>query len=152
MIKSIRLISIITLFVPIFFINCNKDKPNTSSNIPNKVITIESLQSMFSNIENKNKWNTKKPLLWGYFFTHHEPKLLEKAKIELANKGYNFVDIFLSDKESSNDPDLWWLHVEKEEIHTPESLDKLNDEFYIFADKFGLDSYDGMDAGPIIKK
>jgi hypothetical protein len=44
---------------------------------------------------------------------------------------------------------LWWLYVEKEEVHTPQSLDKRNDEFSLLADKLGLDSYDGMDVGPI---
>ena len=88
-------------------------------------------------------------MLWGYFFTHQEPKLLEKARDELVSKGYRFVDIYLSDRENENDPDMYWLHVEKIEIHTPESLDKRNDEFYIFADRLGLDSYDGMDVGPV---
>jgi hypothetical protein len=33
--------------------------------------------------------------------------------------------------------------------HTPESLDKRNDEFYLFAAKHKLDAYDGMDVGPL---
>jgi hypothetical protein len=32
--------------------------------------------------------------------------------------------------------------------HTAESLNKRNHEFYELADKFHLESYDGMDVGP----
>ncbi len=117
--------------------------------IPNKNITIEQLKWMFSNISKDTKWDMKKPMLWGYSFTHREPSLLEKAKDVLVSKGYKFVSISLSEKEDKKDPDLWWLHVEMIEIHTPESLDQRNDEFYIFAHEFGLDSYDGMDFGPV---
>jgi Regulator of ribonuclease activity B len=59
-----------------------------------------------------------------------------------------FVEIFLSDKEDPSEPDLWWLHVEKVEIHTPETLDRQNMSFYEFADDHDLTSYDGMDVGP----
>src|SRR5262245_44562354 len=42
-----------------------------------------------------------------------------------------------------------FLHVEKTETHSPESLNARNMEFYEFAYKHSLDSYDGMDVGPI---
>lgn len=96
-------------------------------------------------------FDTSKPLLWGFFFTHSNPSLLQKAAEILTNKGYSFVDIYLSDKENESDPDIYWLHIEKIEIHTPYSLDKRNDELYIFANEIGLDSYDGMDVGPVKK-
>jgi hypothetical protein len=35
------------------------------------------------------------------------------------------------------------------ERHTPETLDERNQEFYRLASRFNLDSYDGMDVGPI---
>jgi hypothetical protein len=35
------------------------------------------------------------------------------------------------------------------EVHNQVTLDRRNDEFYIFANEIGLDSYDGMDVGPI---
>ncbi len=117
--------------------------------VPNKNITIEQLEEMFANIKAKADWDMDGSMLWGYFFTHHEPSLLEKTKKVLIKKGYTFVDIHLSDKDESDEPNLWWLHVEKIEIHSPESLDKRNNEFYIFAHEFGIDSYDGMDVGSI---
>jgi hypothetical protein len=124
-------------------------KQNIKEVIPGKTITIDKLEEMFINISEQSGWDMTKPMLWGYFFTHHEPKLLESAKIRLVGEGYRFVDMYLSDKETPTDPDMWWLHVEKEEVHTPQSLDKRNDEFYLIAHEIGLNSYDGMDVGPI---
>ena len=48
-----------------------------------------------------------------------------------------------------HDPDLWWLHVEKTEVHTPDSLHERNQALYRFAEEHGLDGYDGMDVGAI---
>ena len=126
----------------------SEDEPS----VPNKVITIEQLEGMFTNMAKNPGWNLKEPLLWGYFFTNDTPEPLEKAKKSLIGSGYRFVDIFISDKDSPDDPDLFWLHVEKEEVHTPSSLDKTNNKFYILAHKLGLKSYDGMDVGLISKK
>ena len=120
-----------------------------TDSIPGKRITLDQLEGMFANISEKSGWDMSEPMLWGYFFTPREPKLLESAKAALVKKGYRFVNIHIADKENPTDPDLWWLHVEKEEVHTPRSLDKRNDQHYLFAHEFGLDSYDGMDVGPI---
>lgn len=92
--------------------------------VPGKRITIEILHDMFANIEKETNWDTSGNMLWGYFFTHSEPQKLEKAKKVLISKGYKFVDIYLSEKDEPSDPDMFWLHVEKIEIHSPESLDK----------------------------
>ena len=142
---------LLILFLTI--IGCSQHDEKTkvqdmAKHIPNKSITLEELEVMFANISEEPGWDMTKPMLWGYFFTHHEPKRLEEAKMSLVQKGYRFVDIYLSDKEDGTDPDVWWLHIEKEEVHTPQSLDKRNDEFYLFAHELGLDSYDGMDVGP----
>ena len=59
------------------------------------------------------------------------------------------VALYLEDKDNRKDPDLWWLHVEKTEIHTPDSLDQRNQALYRFAAEHGLDAYDGMDVGVI---
>ncbi len=121
------------------------------SEIPGKNIHINQLEEMFSNIRENTDWNTSGNMLWGYFFTHNEPAKLEEAKEALISKGYTFVDIYLSDKEEPSEPDMFWLYVERIETHSPKSLDARNDELYIFAHEFGLDSYDGMDIGPVAK-
>lgn len=116
-----------------------------------KTITLEMLQQMFSNIFEKTDWNMAGDMLWGYFFTHHEPAALEKARDLLVAQGYRFVNIYQLEPNAENPaaPRPWWLHVEREETHTPASLDARNDELYQFAYDQGLDCYDGMDIGPI---
>ena len=117
--------------------------------IPGKTISLDFLEEMFANINESTEWDMNGDMLWGYFFTHNEPKLLEQARDELVAKGYRFVNLHESDETDQDGPCMWWLHVEKEETHTPESLDARNDELYVFAARHGLDSYDGMDVGPI---
>ena len=117
--------------------------------VPGKSIFIEQLEGMFSNISENIEWNMSGPMLWGYFFTNQEPAKLEKVGQILVSRGYNFVDIYLSDKDSESDPDVFWLHMERVEVHTPKSLDERNNELYIFAHEHGLASYDGMDVGPV---
>ena len=113
------------------------------------MITKDSLVEMFENISNNTEWDLSSPLLWGYFFTDSKRENLQKSVPGLEAKGYKFVEIFLSEKENPDEPDLWWLHVEKIEIHTPDSLFKRNTELYQFAAENHLESYDGMDVGPV---
>ncbi|MBV6498530.1 MAG: hypothetical protein CJBNEKGG_00753 [Prosthecobacter sp.] len=125
------------------------EAPKMSQTIPGKAITIDKLEAMFENISETTDWNLNEKMLWGYFFTHREPKALEPIRDELTAEGYRFVDLYQSDDEDQDGPPLWWLHVEREEIHTPQSLDQRNDTLYLLAARHGVDSYDGMDIGPI---
>jgi hypothetical protein len=134
---------IIVLFLLSFSLSA-EDK--VMDNIPNKNISIEQLDELFKNIPDNEQWDLSKPLLWGYFFTDIDPNKLELVKPKLQAMGYTIVDIFQAEKEEG-DADLFYLHIEKPEIHNSQSLDKRNDEFYIFAYQNGLDSYDGMDVG-----
>ena len=115
------------------------------------VISKGQLVEMFQNMEQKSHWDMSKAMLWGYFFTDASKSDLEAVVPSLEAQGYRLVDIYLSDKEDPKDDDHWWLHVEKVEIHTPDSLDERNKLFYQFAEDHGLDSYDGMDVGPVAK-
>ncbi len=130
-----------------------KETPNNETineelaNENKKKITTKQLEEMYSKIRTQTTWNIDGPMLWGYFFIHHEPSLLEKAKRVLVKQGYTFVELG-KDIHSVDNPDAWILHVQKIETHTPESLDKRNNEFYAFAREFGLDSYDGMGVEP----
>jgi hypothetical protein len=93
-------------------------------------------------------WNVDGPLLWGYFFTARERQSLESASEALVREGYRLVEIRLQEKRSPSDPDTWWLHVEKVERHTIDSLDQRNALLDAFAREHRLSSYDGMDVGP----
>jgi hypothetical protein len=113
------------------------------------MITKEQLVELFDNIAKTTPWDLSQPLVWSYFFTDASKEQLEHAASLLQGQGYRIADLFISDKEHPNDPDLWWLHAEKVEVHTPDSLDERNQALYRFADEQGLDSYDGMDVGPV---
>jgi Regulator of ribonuclease activity B len=108
------------------------------------MIPIEKLDAMFENIREKSKWDTEGDLLWGYFFTDSDPEKLRPVADILANTGYRFVNIF-----DTEDGSTWFLHVEKIETHSPASLFQRNSEFYRLADEFCIESYDGMDVGPV---
>jgi hypothetical protein len=122
-----------------------------SQSIPGKSITIEQLETMFGNISETTDWDLGGEMLWGYFFTHREPEALVPVREKLIAEGYRFVDLYQSDNDDQDGPPLWWLHVEREEIHTPQSLDQRNDALYLLASRYGVNSYDGMDVGPLLK-
>lgn len=106
------------------------------------MISRDQLREMFEGLARKTKWDLSGPLLWGYFFTSSNRQPLEDASLALARRGYRIVEI----REGENG--VWWLHVEKEEHHSVESLDIRNQELEAFADEWSLSSYDGMDVGP----
>lgn len=109
-------------------------------------ISKAQLESMFDSMRREAPWNVDGPLLWGYFFTNPTPEPLRKAAVQLEVMGYRVVDI--SERPGAEASVRWWLHVEKVEVHTVESLHARNQELYAFASKMKLSSYDGMDAGP----
>jgi len=96
----------------------------------------------------KTKWSIDDVCLWGYFFTDHDRAWLSVAATALERMGYRVVG-FLEPTPQDDDQSLLFLHVEKKERHTVESLDARNQELYRFADEFGLESYGGMDVGPV---
>ena len=106
------------------------------------MIGREELEKMFAEIAASAGWDMKKPMLWGYFFTHTSRIELEIAAKSLAEEGYRVVEICEDDDEP-----LFWLHVERVEAHSVDSLFERNASFYRLAEKLGLDSYDGMDVG-----
>jgi regulator of ribonuclease activity B len=109
-------------------------------------ITLEQVHRMFEGMKANTKWNLDGPLLWGYFFLDPDTKKLQAAAGELTRRGYRLVDVRPTKDRRANM--LQMLHVEKVEHHTPESLDRRNQELYRLAEKYQLASYDGMDVGP----
>lgn len=80
----------------------------------------------------------------GLFFTDPIPEKLESVAEKLSDSGYRLVDIYPTDDESTH-----VLHVERIEKHTPESLHARNSELEALAREFSIESYDGMDVGPV---
>ena len=112
------------------------------------MIEREALVEMFESIANRGDWDMNQPMLWGYFFTHRDAAVLRAAVPHLQGLDYDFVELFKSEKDDPQDDDLWWLHVQRIEVHTVDSLFARNERLYGFASSHGLDSYDGMDVGP----
>lgn len=104
-------------------------------------ISREQLEQMFSNMRSSAPWNIDGPLLWGYFFTSPDRTKVDYAGKILVAQGYRLVEVY-------KNGGVWWLHVERIEHHTVDSLDARNAEFYAFAKSEGLATYDGMDVGP----
>ena len=110
--------------------------------------TREQIQEVFDGMQAETDWDLSGPMLWGYFFTHATANPLQLAAAALRKDGYTVVDSYLSDKESPKDPDVWFLHVEKVEVHSVDSLLARSEALDAFAAKHGLDAYDGWDVGP----
>jgi hypothetical protein len=111
-------------------------------------IPRSTLEEMFDDMRRHYDWNVDGPLLWGYFFVGKSKSELERAAARLLPGGYSLVDVYLQEKDSPEDEDQWWLHVEQVEHHTVDSLVERNLHLNAFADANGLVCYDGMDVGP----
>ena len=109
------------------------------------MISKSELIAMFEAIADQTDWDMTDEMVWGYFFTDDDRGKLEACSKRLAKEGYQLVDIM--DGDEVDDP--LTLHVEKIEIHTPESLDARNQQLAAIAKEMGLSSYDGMDVGPL---
>jgi hypothetical protein len=108
------------------------------------MIELAQLEGMFSGMRAKTEWNVDGPMLWGYFFTDRSAEKLERAATILVAQGYRLVKI-----REDEDGSTRWLHVERVEVHSPQSLFARNEALYKLADDLGLDCYDGMDVGPV---
>jgi hypothetical protein len=107
------------------------------------------LEDLFVRTRERAPWNIDGVCLWGYFFNDHDRSRLLAAAPALEQMGYRFVGI-LEPTPEDDDQGLLCLHVEREEKHTIESLEARNLELCHFAEEFGLETYDGMDVGPVV--
>jgi hypothetical protein len=115
-----------------------------STTAPKERITFEQMEAMFHNMRTKTPLNVDGELLWGYFFMDPQEAKLRPVADELAKSGYRVVEFHLS-----RDGRTHVLEVQKIERHTAQTLHARNEEFYRLAEKHGIQSYDGMDVGPV---
>jgi len=99
------------------------------------------LVEMFADMRARAPWDVDSDLLWGYFFTGEDQNSLQQLSEELVSMNYNFVE------PRPDDESGFWLHVERVETHSPDSLHERNQEFYRMANEYSA-NYDGMDVGP----
>ena len=107
-------------------------------------IPLDKIQLMFDNMRAQTRWNVDGPLLWGYFFIDPDHAKLETAAAELSGQGYHVVDIAPVDGR-----DVFRLHVERVERHTPQTLYARDIELEALARRLHIGIYDGMDVGPV---
>ncbi len=84
---------------------------------------------------------TRKPLLYGYFFFDKESTKLERLAADLTKQNYSLVRL------EKNDDGVFVLHVEKVEVHSADSLLQREDELRSLARRFLVATYDGWDVG-----
>ena len=113
------------------------------------MISRDILQDMFDDMRARARWSIDDVCLWGYFFTDHNRERLLAAAPVLEKMGYRVVGLLDKPTPEDDDQELIFLHVEREEQHTVDSLDTRNRELERFAAEFGLETYDGMDVEPI---
>lgn len=111
------------------------------------MITRDQVEALFEAVRKEAPWSPDEICLWGYFFTDRDREKLARAGRVLEGLGYRMVGIF-EPEEEDEDQDRFFLHVEREERHTVDTLDRRNTELYLLADELGLESYDGVDIEP----
>jgi hypothetical protein len=114
-----------------------------------RMIELAQIQEMFARIAAGPGWDLSKPMRWGYFFIDRRKERLEQVVPLLEQRGYRFVALYQPEQEHEDDPG-YYLHVERDEVHSPESLHVRNIQLEDLAEELDLDAYDGMDVGLIV--
>ena len=111
---------------------------------------LESINEIFDKARTEDNWNTEGEMLYSFYFVDTDVDKLEKLGLKLEADGYDFVDIFeLGDEETDESTGEYLLHIDKVEIHTPESLAARNVEFQNLANEYEIASYDGWEFGEV---
>ena len=109
---------------------------------------LDGINEIFDAARSEDKWNIDEEMLYSYYFVDEDIDKLEKLGNELEKRGYDFIDIFeLADEKTDEATGEYLLHIDKTEIHTPESLAARNVEFQNLADEYEIASYDGWEFG-----
>lgn len=111
---------------------------------------LEGIRQIFAEAKQQDNWDTNEPMLYSFYFVDEDPDKLEELGLELEEKGYDFIGVFeLGDEETEEATGEYLLHVDKEEIHTPESLAQRNVELQKIADEREVQTYDGWEFGEV---
>lgn len=116
------------------------------------MITLDMLQAFFSETRQKNAstskpWSIDEVCRWSYFFVDEDSAKLAPLARHLEALGYTFVGITEPD-DADEDP-FFYLHLDKIERHTPESLHARVQELYGLAEQFEIADYDGMNVDAV---
>ena len=111
---------------------------------------IEGIKEIFETARTEDNWNLAEEMLFSYYFVDESEDKLEKLGLHLQQEGYDAIGIFeLGDEETEEPTGEFLLHIDKTEIHTPESLAQRNFEFQNLADEYDIETYDGWEFGEV---
>lgn len=111
---------------------------------------LPGIKEIFDDARREDHWNLDEEMLYSYYFVDTNVDKLEKLGLHLEKEGYDFIDIFeLGDEETNKSTGEYLLHIDKVEVHTPESLAERNVEFQKFADEYEIETYDGWEFGEV---
>lgn len=111
---------------------------------------LTGIRKIFDDAKREDNWDLNEEMLFSFYFVDSSVDKLEKLGLKLEADGYDFVDIFeLGDEETDESTGEYLLHIDKVEIHTPESLAQRNVEFQKLADEYEIETYDGWEFGEV---
>ncbi len=111
---------------------------------------LEGIRKIFDDAKREDNWNLNEEMLYSYYFVDEDVDKLEKLGLKLEEDEYDFVDVFeLGDEETDESTGEYMLHIDKTEVHTPESLAQRNVEFAKLAEEYELKTYDGWEFGEV---
>ncbi|MBX7172475.1 MAG: ribonuclease E inhibitor RraB [Pyrinomonadaceae bacterium] len=111
---------------------------------------LEGIREIFAEAQQEDNWKIDEPMLYSFYFVDKNIDKLEKLGLKLEADGYDFIDIFeLGDEETEKSTGEYLLHIDKVEVHTPESLAQRNIDFQKLADEFEIEMYDGWEFGEV---
>lgn len=114
------------------------------------MITLQELEDFFEMTrqmyaEGRSAWRIDDECRWSYFFVDAEREKLLPIADYMGRLGYEFMGTL--DPEVDDECQVFFLRMDRVERHSPWSLHELNYQFYEIAERFGVESYDGMDVG-----
>ncbi len=111
---------------------------------------IEGIKEIFADAKREDNWDLNEEMLYSFYFVDKSVDKLEKLGLKLEADGYDFVDVFeLGDEETDESTGEYLLHIDKVEVHTPESLAQRNVEFQKLAEEYEIKTYDGWEFGEV---
>jgi hypothetical protein len=111
---------------------------------------LEGIKEIFADARREDNWNLDEEMLYSYYFVDKSVDKLEKLGLKLEADGYDFIDVFeLGDEDTNESTGEYLLHIDKIEVHTPESLAARNVEFSKLAEEYEIETYDGWEFGEV---
>jgi hypothetical protein len=116
------------------------------------MITLQQLEAFFvetraTHEAGRSSWSIDDECRWSYFFVDPDREKLLPIADHMEPLGYEIVGML--DPEESDDNPVYYLRVDRIEIHSPASLYERNRTMYAIAAQFGVSDYDGMDVGAV---